>query len=191
MGALIRAERKDAAKIEDAVAQAQQYLTFKLADELFAIGIAVIKEIIEYRSPTPVPMMPPYIRGVINLRGRVVPVIDLLARFGRTSTELSRRTCIVILEVQHNDEEQYLGVVVDAVTAVLDIADADIEPPPSFGARLRSDFISGMGKIGEKFVVILDINHVLSIEELSMLGEQSAQLTGADVIASPIPQGTH
>jgi purine-binding chemotaxis protein CheW len=191
MGALIRAERKDAAKIEDAVAQAQQYLTFKLADELFAIGIAVIKEIIEYRSPTPVPMMPPYIRGVINLRGRVVPVIDLLARFGRTSTELSRRTCIVILEVQHNDEEQYLGVVVDAVTAVLDIADADIEPPPSFGARLRSDFISGMGKIGEKFVVILDINHVLSIEELSMLGEQSAQLAGADVIASPIPQGTH
>lgn len=173
MGALIRADKNDVAEIneEDATVKGQQYLTFLVGSELFAIGIVDIKEIIEYREPTSVPMMPSYLRGVINLRGRVVPVIDLLVRFGRDSTDVSRRTCIVILEIYHNDEQQYLGVVVDAVKAVLDIADADIEPPPSFGARLRSDFVSGMGKIDGAFVVILDIEHVLSIDELSMLSE--------------------
>ena len=186
MGALTRARKEEVAYISEAAVQGQQYLTFKLADELFAIGIAVIKEIIEYRPPTTVPMMPQYICGVINLRGRVVPVIDLLARFGRASTEVSRRTCIIILEVQHNDDLQYLGVVVDTVTAVLDIADTDIEPPPSFGARLRSDFISGMGKVGDQFVIILDINHVLSIEELSLLSEQDAQLNEAETETQPI-----
>jgi purine-binding chemotaxis protein CheW len=171
MGALIRAEKDNTAQVieEDAAAQGQQYLTFLVGTELFAIGIVDIKEIIEYRAPTSVPMMPSYLRGVINLRGRVVPVVDLLVRFGRESTEVSRRTCIVILEIYHNDEQQYLGIVVDAVKAVLDIADADVEPPPSFGARLHSDFVSGMGKIGEEFVIILDIEHVLSIDELSML----------------------
>ena len=185
MGALIRAERKDAAKVEEAVAQGQQYLIFKAGGEQFAVAIAVIKEIIEYRKVTSVPMMPAYLRGILNLRGRVVPVIDLLVRFGRASAETSRRTCIVILEVQHNDEQQYLGIVVDAVTAVLDIADADIEPPPSFGTRLRSDFISGMGKVGDKFVIILDINHVLSIEDLSLLSEQAAQLNEAETETQP------
>ena len=151
MGALIRSEknRSQAMSEEEVTAQGEQYLTFLIGSELFAIAIADIKEIIEYREPTPVPMMPSYLRGVINLRGRVVPAIDLLVRFGRKSSEVSRRTCIVILELYHNDEQQYLGVVVDTVKAVLDIADNDIEPPPSFGARLRSDFVRGMGKIGE------------------------------------------
>ena len=171
MGALIRAERKDTAKTEEAAAQGQQYLIFKAGGEQFAVSIASIREIIEYREVTSVPMMPAYLRGIINLRGRVVPVIDLLVRFGRASTETTRRTCIVILEVLHNEEQQYLGIVVDAVTAVMEIADADIEPPPSFGAKLRSDFISGMGKIGEQFVIILDIAQVLSVEELSALAE--------------------
>lgn len=170
MGALIRAEKnKSVAAGDEASVQGQQYLTFLTGNELFAIGIVDIKEIIEYREPTSVPMMPNYLRGVINLRGRVVPVIDLLIRFGRESADVSRRTCIVILEIFHNDEQQYLGVVVDTVKAVLDIADDDIEPPPSFGAKLRNDFVSGMGKIGEDFVIILDIEHVLSIDELSML----------------------
>jgi len=177
MGALIRTERKHAIKFVEAVAHGQQYLIFKAGGEQFAVGIAAIKEIIEYREVTSVPMMPAYLRGIINLRGRVVPVIDLLVRFGRARTETSRRTCFVILEVVHNDEQQYLGIVVDAVTAVLDIADADIEPPPKFGAKLRSDFISGMGKLGEQFVIILDISKVLSVEELSVLagvGEEVA-----------------
>ena len=170
MGALIRSGSRQVAQ-QEAVAQGQQYLTFSVSDEVFAIAISAIKEIIEYRPPTDVPMMPPYIRGVINLRGRVVPVIDLAVRFGRTKGEVSRRTCIVILEVHQNGEQQEISVVVDAVSAVLDIADADIEPPPKFGAKLRTDFISGMGKIGEKFVIILSVDQVLSIQELSQLDE--------------------
>lgn len=154
---------------QETVAQAQQYLTFSVSAESFAIPISVIKEIIEYRPPTTVPMMPPFIRGIINLRGKVVPVIDLAVRFGRAGGEASRRTCIVILEIVQDGQQQDISVMVDAVSAVVDIANADIEPPPQFGARLRSDFISGMGKIADKFVIILNVGRVLSIEELSML----------------------
>ena len=170
MGALVRSAKNEVAARQDTQAQGRQYLTFTLGAESFAIVIATIKEIIEYRQPTDVPMMPAFIRGVINLRGRVVPVIDLSVRFGRGRGEVSRRTCIVILEIVHDGIEQDVGVVVDAVSAVLDIADADIEPPPSFGAKLRSDFMTGMGKLDEKFVIILDTNRVLSIEELAQLG---------------------
>jgi len=177
MGTLIRGDRrdKDAREADEAAAQGQQYLIFRAGGEQFAVGISSIREIIEYREVTAVPMMPDYLRGIINLRGRVVPVIDLLARFGRDSTEVSQRTCIVIMEVESNDERQYIGIVVDAVNAVLEIADADIEPPPSFGAKLRKDFISGMGKIGEKFVILLDIAHVLSVEELAILADVSEE----------------
>jgi len=147
-----------------------QYLTFMVAGEMFALPIAGIKEIVEYREPTDVPMMPPFIRGVINLRGRVVPVIDLCARFARGRSEPTRRTCFVILELQHDEANHDIGVLVDAVSAVQDIPDADVEPPPSFGAKLRPDFISGMGRVGEKFVVILDLAKVLSVDELSTLG---------------------
>ncbi|MEH6543953.1 MAG: chemotaxis protein CheW [Porticoccaceae bacterium] len=174
MGTLVRADKSTSVDVAegDAAMQGEQYLTFFLGSELFAICIAGIKEIIEYGGePTPVPMMPAYLRGVINLRGRVVPVIDLMVRFGRNSSVVSRRTCIVILELYHNDEQQYLGVAVDMVKAVLEIADEDIEPPPSFGAKLRSDFIDGMGKIDGDFVIILDVEHVLSIDELSMLND--------------------
>jgi len=177
MGALIRTERRtlQAREQEQAAARGRQYLTFVVAGESFATAIVSIKEIIEYTKPTDVPMMPSHIRGVINLRGRVVPVIDLSVRFGRAQIEVGRRTCIVILEIQQEGEQHGIGVVVDAVSAVLEIADADIEPPPSFGAKLRSDFITGMGKIGEKFVVILDIEKVLSIEELAALAAISGE----------------
>ena len=171
MGALIRSGARQAALAgpKEIVAQGQQYLTFSVSGEAFAIPISAIKEIIEYRAPTDVPMMPAYIRGVINLRGRVVPVIDLAVRFGRGKGEVSKRTCIVILEINQDEQQQDISVVVDAVSAVVDIADTDIEPPPRFGARLRADFITGMGKIGEQFVIILNVDRVLSVEELAML----------------------
>jgi purine-binding chemotaxis protein CheW len=148
----------------------QQYLTFMLGDEMFAIGILSIREIIEYGFVTDVPMTPPFIRGVLNLRGAVVPVVDLAVRFGRQSRENSKRTCIVIVDIEADDgDQQQMGVVVDAVNEVLEIADGDIEPPPEFGARIRNDFIKSMGKIDGKFVVILDLNRVLSEEEVAVI----------------------
>ncbi len=156
-----------------AVAPPAQYLTFMLGGEMFAIGILAIKEIIEFHGVTTVPMMPPCVRGVINLRGAVVPVMDLAARFGRTPAEVTKRTCIVIVEVEAEGERHDVGVVVDAVSEVIDIAAADIEPPPSFGARIRTDFIQGMGKVRGKFVILLDADRVLSIDELSSLAQMS------------------
>jgi purine-binding chemotaxis protein CheW len=146
-----------------------KYLTFMLSGETFAIGILAIREIIEYATPTVVPMMPKCIRGVINLRGSVLPVIDLGARFGRTSAPVNKRTCIVIVEVGTDNERQDVGVIVDAVNEVLDIPASDIEPAPPFGARIRTDFIEGMGKIGSKLVFILAINQVLSIEQIDAI----------------------
>jgi purine-binding chemotaxis protein CheW len=149
----------------------QQYLTFSLHGEMFAVGILNVKEIIEYGNLTEIPMMPAFIRGVINLRGAVVPVIDLSARFGNAVTEVGKRTCIVIVEVQEGDFRHDIGVMVDAVSEVLEIPARDIEPPPSFGARIRADFIQGMGKVAGKFVIILQIMKVLSIDEIAMLAK--------------------
>jgi len=150
-----------------AASEQAQYLTFMLAGEVFAIGILAIKEIIEFGSLTKVPMMPACIRGVINLRGAVVPVMDLSARFGTASTEVTKRTCIVIVEVEAEGEHRDVGVVVDAVNEVLEIAAAEIEPAPAFGARISTDFIEGIGKVNGRFVILLDVDRVLSTEELS------------------------
>jgi purine-binding chemotaxis protein CheW len=152
-----------------------QYLTFSVAGEVFAIGILGIKEIIEYGQLTEIPMMPSFIRGVINLRGAVVPVIDLSVRFGRKPTEIARRTSIVIIEVGHEGTTQDIGIVVDAVHEVLEINAANVEPPPAFGAKIRTDFIQGMGKVNDKFVIILNVDRVLSVEEMAMLTEASKQ----------------
>ncbi len=151
--------------------QTQQYLTFMLAGEVFAMGILAIKEIIEYANLTEVPMMPQYVRGVINLRGSVVPVVDLSVRFGRPASAVTKRTCTVIAEIVSDGERHVVGVVVDAVNAVLDIASAEIEPPPAFGARIRTDFIQGMGKVNGKFVVLIDVNHILATDGMQMLTE--------------------
>lgn len=148
-----------------------QYLTFQLAGEMFAIGILAIREIIEYASLTTVPMMPTYVRGVINLRGSVVPVLDLSVRFGKAPSAVTKRTCIVIVEITLHAERRVFGVVVDSVNAVLDIPSSEIEPAPSFGARIRTDFIQGMGRVNDRFVVLLDVTHVLAAEEIALLGE--------------------
>lgn len=155
------------------VQEQHQYLTFMLKGEIFAIGILSIKEIIEYGKLTEVPSMPDFIRGVINLRGAVVPVVDLAARFGKNNTEIGRRTCIVIIEVNNAQSTQVIGVMVDAVNAVLEIPSNQIEAAPSFGAKIRAEFIKGMGKIEGNFVIILDVDKVLSQDELDVASQAS------------------
>lgn len=149
--------------------QQQQFLTFLLGGEPFAISILVVKEIIEYGALTSVPMMPEFIRGVLNLRGQVLPVIDLAARFGRTPAQVGRRTCIVIIEMDNDGEKQDVGVVVDSVSEVMDIADDMIQPAPAFGAKIRVDFINGMVEVDGRFIIILDVDRVLSLDEMALL----------------------
>jgi purine-binding chemotaxis protein CheW len=162
------------AQIEDEHRHDQhQYLTFVLGRETFALGILCIKEILEYTPPTEVPMMPSFIRGVVNLRGAAVPVVDLCTRFGRVSAPVGKKTCIVIVEASAGGESHVLGVVVDAVNEVLEIPNTEIEPPPSFGSSIRTDFIQGMGKVRGKFVIILDVERVLSIDEMELLTQTS------------------
>jgi len=150
-----------------------QYLTFQIGSEMFAVGILHIREIIEYGNLTTVPMMPDFVRGVINLRGSVVPVIDLSARFGRGESVINRRSCIVILEIEGGSEAhesvQEVGIIVDAVSEVLEIPPEEIEPAPRFGARIRADFIAGMGKVQGRFVILLNVQQVLDIEEMAEL----------------------
>jgi len=150
-----------------------QYLTFMLGSDTFAIGILSIKEIIEYETLTTIPMAPPAIRGVINLRGAVVPVMDMQARFGRASSPTTKRTCIVIVETgtDGDGEPQVLGVLVDSVNEVIEIPAADIQPPPSFGTGLRSDFIQGVGKVRGGFVLLLAVDRALSTEMLQALSD--------------------
>jgi purine-binding chemotaxis protein CheW len=148
---------------------AKQYLTFMLGGETFGIDILSIKEIIEYTGLTEVPMMPSSIRGVINLRGAVVPVLDLAVRFDKQPSDVTKKTCVVIVEIRADEDRHVMGVVVDAVNAVQKIAESEIEPPPSFGAKIRADFIEGMGKVNGKFVILLNAGRVLSSEELGTL----------------------
>jgi purine-binding chemotaxis protein CheW len=163
--------------------EVQQYLTFALGTEMFAVETLRVKEIIEYGQLTNVPMMPGFIRGVINLRGAVVPVIDLGARFGRAETQVTRRTCIVIVEVPNEDGCQDIGVVVDSVSEVLEIPATDIEPAPTFGTRIRSDFIAGMGKVNGRFVILLEVGRVLSVDEIATLSDVGEHAPSGEVEA--------
>jgi len=158
---------------------AERYLTFALAGEVYALPILEITEIMEYRALTVVPMMPTFLRGVINLRGRVVPVVDMAARFGHHHTEIARRTSIIIVETPNHAHEgqtatSSMGIMVDAVNKVVHLGAEDIEPPPAFGAGIRSDFISGMAKYDNHFVIILDVSRVLSLDEMVLLGQAAS-----------------
>lgn len=188
MNALVQSNNGQAAQHTGAASQTSvdktQYLTFMLGGEVFAIGILAIKEIIEYRVLTEVPMMPDCIRGVINLRGAVVPVMDLSARFGKRTAALTKRSCIVIVEIESNDGRNDIGVIVDAVNAVLEIAASDIEPPPSFGARIRTDFIQGIGKVEGNFVILLNVSQVLSTDEVGALAEIGGSLPADAMVAA-------
>jgi purine-binding chemotaxis protein CheW len=171
------------AALQSGAALPSQYLTFMLAEEQFAVGILHIKEIIEYGSLATVPMMPACVRGVINLRGAVVPVMDLSARFGRAPSAITKRSCIVIVEVEGagGEGKQVLGMLVDAVNAVVEIAAGDIEPAPSFGTRIRPDFIGGIGKVNGKFVILMAIDRVLSTAEVVEM-----MRGGADAVSTPL-----
>ena len=180
MPALVKTDKTPLSSLPGAVVNAvndnKQYLTFMLGGEMFSLSILAIKEIIWYANLTDVPMMPACIRGVINLRGAVVPVMDLSARFGKPPTPVTKSTCIVIIEMAADDEgdQPHMGVVVDSVQAVLEIAAAEIEPAPTFGAKIRPDFIEGIAKVNGKFVILLNVNNVMSTEEISQMGRVAA-----------------
>jgi purine-binding chemotaxis protein CheW len=161
----------------------QQYLTFFLADEEYAINIQRVKEIIEYTTVTKVPKVPEWIRGVINLRGNVVPIVDLAVRFGLEERPVTKTTCIVVVEIEQDSERTVMGVIADAVNQVIDLTPKDIEEPPAFGTRVRLEYLLGMGKLGKKFALILNIDRVLSNTELltvsTLQSEPVEALSGA------------
>jgi purine-binding chemotaxis protein CheW len=153
--------------------------------------IVSIREIIEFGGLTEVPLMPDFLRGVINLRGSVVPVIDLSVRFGRAPTVEAKRTCIIIMELVQDEQMLLLGVMVDAVSAVLSIGVDHIEPRPSFGAGIRADFIEGMINVSERFIVVLDVQRVLSVDELASLLGMSAETRWAACQATACGSSDH
>jgi purine-binding chemotaxis protein CheW len=146
-----------------------QFLTFRLADELFALDIGKVREVLDFTSITKVPQTPDYMRGVINLRGSVVPVVDLRLKFGMKMSEQTVNTCVIIVEVEMDGEKVVMGAMADAVQEVLDLEPDQIEPPPRIGTKLNTDFIRGMGKHAEQFIIILDIDKVFSCEELELV----------------------
>lgn len=152
-------------------ADQEQYLTFKLREELFGMRLSQTREVIEYAGVTEVPLMPSFLSGVINLRGEVVPVIDLAIRLGRDPIEIKRRTCVIIVELTHDGQNITLGLLADSVCEVTEIGDEQIETAPTFGANIRAEFIAGIAKLDDKFVVLLDGDSTLSLKELAKLVE--------------------
>jgi purine-binding chemotaxis protein CheW len=164
----------DARQLASANAGPAQYLSFMLGQDMFAIGILAVREILEYAGVTPVPQMPPCISGVINLRGTAVPVLDLARRLERASSEVGKRTCIIVVEVDSDDGPFVIGILVDAVNAVLDIPATEIEPAPSFGAQVRAELLQGIGKVNGRFVLLLNVQHVVSASEIAALSLNQA-----------------
>jgi purine-binding chemotaxis protein CheW len=143
-----------------------QYLTFMLADETYALDIGKVREVLDFTTVTKVPRTPDFMRGVINLRGSVVPVVDLRLKFGMSRTENSVNTCIIITEATVDNDTTVLGALADSVLEVLDLDPGSIAPAPRIGSRLRTEFIKGMGKRDDRFIMILDIDKVFSAAEL-------------------------
>ncbi|HVO11627.1 MAG TPA: chemotaxis protein CheW [Vicinamibacteria bacterium] len=165
--------------------QQAQYLGFFIADEEYAIAILRVKEILEYATITRVPGTPPCVRGVFNLRGSVVPVVDLALKFALPQRPITKRTCIVVVEVDLEGNRTVMGVIADAVSEVLDLGAGDIEPPPAFGTRVHMDHLLGMGKAGKKFILLLDIDRVLSMNELTEVARLQERPSGV----APAPAG--
>ncbi len=154
-----------------------QYLTFRLADEIYAMEITKVREVLDYTRITKVPKVPEFMRGIINLRGGVVPVVDLKRKFDMGETKRAVDTCIIIVEVEMENETAMIGTLADSVREVVELSAAQIEPPPRIGSQIRSDFIKGMGKQDENFIIILDINSIFSADELSLVQSVSGSET--------------
>lgn len=152
-----------------------QYLTFKLDEEVFALDIIKVREVLDFTVITKVPHTPEFMLGVINLRGSVVPVVDMRLKFGMSKTERTVNTCIIIVEIEVEGEGVVLGALVDSVQEVIEMESGQIEPPPRIGTRLKTRFIKGMGKRDEHFIIILDIDRVFSTDELAIVQDMGQQ----------------
>jgi len=157
------------------ITDTRQYLTFQLGEEVFALGVSNVREILEFTTVTKVPKTPDFMRGVINLRGSVVPVLDMRLKFGLTRTEKTVDTCIIVVEVTFEDENTIIGALVDSVQEVFDLEADQIEPAPRIGTQLKTEFIKGMGKRDDQFIIILDIDKVFSSEELAVAHGMSGE----------------
>lgn len=159
----------------DTGARGGKYLTFALAKEEYGLEILKVREIIGYMDITAVPRTPPYVKGVINLRGQVISVVDLRSKFDMEATQKTDQTCIIVVEIRHGDRKLNTGIIVDHVSEVLEIPSENIEDAPNFGASVDTDFILGMGKMGENVKILLDIDKVLNGQELAGLAEVEQQ----------------
>lgn len=157
------------------ITDTRQYLTFRLGEEVFALDVVNVREILEFTTATKVPRTPQYMRGVINLRGSVVPVLDMRLKFGLTETVKTIDTCIIVAEVVFDNETTIIGALVDSVQEVFELEPGQIEPAPKIGIQLKTDFIKGMGKRDEKFIIILDINKIFTAEEMTLARDAASE----------------
>src|ERR1700690_195392 len=166
-----------------------QYLTFFTAGEEYAVNIGKVKEIVKYEAVTTVPNTPAWIRGVLNLRGTVVPVVDLAVKFGLAASGISKFSCIIITEVLFQGEKLTMGVLADSVSQVIELSDGDIEETPPFGTRVKIEYLLGMGPLGKKFCLILDIDKVLSADEILAVTESTGRETALEesIAGTPPP----
>lgn len=162
------------------ITETGQYLTFKLEDEVFALNISKVREVLDFTAVAKVPRTPDFMLGVINLRGSVVPVVDMRLKFGKPGTETTVNTCIIIVEIEIDGEVTVLGALADSVQEVMDLDPDQIEPPPRIGTRLDTRFIKGMGKRDSEFIIILDIDKVFSLDELAMANDMEDDLLQVD-----------
>lgn len=166
----------------EGILENNQYLTFTLDKEVFALDIGKVREVLDFSTVTKVPQTPDFMRGVINLRGSVVPVIDMRRKFGMLQTEKTVNTCIIIAEITVDGKTSILGALADSVQEVLDLEPDQIEPPPKIGTKLDTEFIKGMGKRDEQFIIILDIDKVFSSDELAFVNEAGSKMSAEEAV---------
>jgi purine-binding chemotaxis protein CheW len=155
------------------ITEVRQYLTFRLGEEVFGLDVGKVREILDFTTITKVPRTPEFMRGVINLRGSVVPVVDMRVKFGMSATEKTVNTCIVVAEVELEGDSIVLGALVDSVQEVFELEPGQIEPAPRIGTKLKTEFIKGMGKRDDRFIILLDVDKAFSAEELSLVADSA------------------